>query len=392
MKKWEDIVRDKLAEPLSELPESLSDEFRSRLDAARTAPEAKRSPLLWALVPAVAALVVAVLLLQRPAARDEGLQLLPQPAAPMAALTDTIEAADAPLDMAQEAIVARVRKPSTCAAAAAKPESAPAPVESLSERSESRSDPGAWQAAESGQAENAPEREEAGVAARSAEAPSSPFIPEKIQVKPVNIKVWPVVGAAAGGGLLAAVAVPLLGGSPGGDRIPEMESGNPGQPVDVVSGDPVHYFPLRLGLSVRAPLTVRLSLTSGLEYSLYSSRYTYTLSGTTTQQAHYLGVPLRLDWTFVSGKWLDVYAGGGLQADFCLRATRGGEAMEKDGFGLSLLAAGGLQLNLGKRTGLYIEPQISWTIPSESRVLQTYRSKNRFMFSLSGGVRINIGK
>lgn len=310
----------------------------------------------------------------------------------MAALTDTIEAADAPLDMAQEASVARVRKPSACAAAAAKPESAPAPVESLPERSESRSDPGAWQAAESGQAENAPEREEAGVAARSAEAPSSPFIPEKIQVKSVNIKVWPVVGAAAGGGLLAAVAVPLLGGSPGGDRIPEMESGNPGKPVDVVSGDPVHYFPLRLGLSVRAPLTARLSLTSGLEYSLYSSRYTYTLSGTTTQQAHYLGVPLRLDWTFVSGKWLDVYAGGGLQADFCLRATRGGEAMDKDGFGLSLLAAGGLQLNLGKRTGLYIEPQISWTIPSESRVLQTYRSKNRFMFSLSGGVRINIGK
>ena len=197
MKKWEDIVRDKLAEPQSELPESLSAEFRSRLDAARTAPAAKRSLLLWALVPAVAALVVAVLLLQRPAARDEALQLLPQPAAPMAALTDTIEAADAPLDMAQEAIVARVRKPSACEAAAAKPESAPAPVESLPERNESRSYPGSWQAAESGQAENAPEREEAGVAARSAEAPSSPFIPEKIQVKPVNIKVWPVVGAAA---------------------------------------------------------------------------------------------------------------------------------------------------------------------------------------------------
>ena len=391
MKEWEDIVRDKLAEPQSELPENSYAEFRSRLDAARTAPAAKRSQLLWALVPAVAALVVAVLLLQRPAARDEGLQLLPQPAAPLMALTDTLEAADAPLAMAQEALVASVRK-SAWAVAAARPESAPAPAESLPERGESSSDPGARQAAESGQAENAPEREEAGVAARSDEAPSSPFIPENIKAKPVNIKVWPVVGAAAGGSLLAAVAVPLLGGSQGGDRLPEMESGNPGQPADVVSGDPVHYFPLRLGLSVRAPLTARLSLTSGLEYSLYSSRYTYTLSGTKTQQAHYLGVPLRLDWTFVSGKWLDVYAGGGLQADFCLRATRGGEAIDKDGFGLSLLAAGGLQLNLGKRTGLYIEPQVSWIIPSESSVLQTYRSMNRFMFSLIGGVRINIGK
>ena len=89
---------------------------------------------------------------------------------------------------------------------------------------------------------------------------------------------------------------------------------------------------------------------------------------------------------------LDVYLGGGLEADYCLGATLAGERIAKDGFGLSLLGAGGIQLNLTKQIGLYVEPEISWTIPSESHVLQTYRSDNPVMFSLTSGLRFNIGK
>ena len=116
------------------------------------------------------------------------------------------------------------------------------------------------------------------------------------------------------------------------------------------------------------------------------------MSGENTQLAHYLGIPVRLDWTLASNKWLDVYLGGGLEADYCLGATLAGEHIAKDGFGLSLLGAGGIQLNLTKQIGLYVEPEISWTIPSESHVLQTYRSDNPVMFSLTSGLRFNIGK
>ena len=84
--------------------------------------------------------------------------------------------------------------------------------------------------------------------------------------------------------------------------------------------------------------------------------------------------------------------GGGFEGDLCVGATFDGRDIEKDGIGLSLLGAGGLQFNPVRRIGLYVEPGFSWTIPSEKHMLNTYRSENPFMFSVSAGVRLNLGK
>ena len=54
MKKWEDIVKDKMDEPEGALPESVFAEFRARRDAAAVVSAPKRFPLVWAVVPAVA--------------------------------------------------------------------------------------------------------------------------------------------------------------------------------------------------------------------------------------------------------------------------------------------------------------------------------------------------
>ena len=90
--------------------------------------------------------------------------------------------------------------------------------------------------------------------------------------------------------------------------------------------------------------------------------------------------------------WLDVYLGCGFEGEFCLKAALDGTPISKDRFGLSLLGAGGLQLNLNERTGLYLEPQISWRLPSDSHMLKTYRSENPLMFSLTGGLRFSFGR
>jgi hypothetical protein len=73
-------------------------------------------------------------------------------------------------------------------------------------------------------------------------------------------------------------------------------------------------------------------------------------------------------------------------------ATLGGKAIPKDGLSLSLLGAGGVQMNMTKRLGLYVEPELSWRIPSEKNMLQTYRSQHPLMFSVNAGLRINIGE
>ena len=149
-------------------------------------------------------------------------------------------------------------------------------------------------------------------------------------------------------------------------------------------------MPLVVGLSVKFPITEKIGITTGLEYSLYSSSFSYPF-GEKTQLVHDLGIPVRLDWTFVSGRWADAYLGAGVKGDLCLGATLGGEAIGKDGPAFRLLGAGGIQFNATRNLGLFVEPEVSWTLPSDRRMLSTYSSEHPWMFTVATGVRINLG-
>ena len=150
-------------------------------------------------------------------------------------------------------------------------------------------------------------------------------------------------------------------------------------------------MPLVVGLSVKFPVTEKIGITTGLEYSLYSSSFSYP-SGEKTQLVHDLGIPVRLDWTFVSSRWLDAYLGAGIKGDLCVGATLDGHSIGKDGPAFRLLGAGGIQFNATRNFSLFVEPEISWTVPSERRVLSTYSSEHPWMFTVATGVRINLGK
>ena len=150
-------------------------------------------------------------------------------------------------------------------------------------------------------------------------------------------------------------------------------------------------MPLVVGLSVKFPVTEKIGVTTGLEYSLYSSSFSYP-PGEKTQLVHYMGIPVRLDWTFVSSRWLDAYLGTGVKGDLCLGATMDGKSIGKDGPAFRLLSAGGIQFNATRNFSFFLEPEISWTFPSERRVLSTYSSEHPWMFTVATGVRINLGK
>jgi len=374
MSKWEDIVKERLEASDRTLPEGAFAEFRALRAGAGPAPAAKRFPLVWALVPAVAAGLAAVLLLRQPGEPGEDLQVIRQPAAPVVAVSDSTEAV--PLEVAvpvmSRPLVARASVPKAAAPSATLPAELPAEPETI-------------ETAELGEA--------------SVDDPvvtrTSPFVPEGAGSKTVGMKVGPAAGIVAGGGLLAALAVPYLrfgqvaAAGPAYSDSPVYQIGS--KPIeDHLTRAPEHAFPLKLGLSVRFPLSERLSLTTGLDYSLYSSKFTYAVSGEGWQLAHYLGIPVRLDWTLASGRMLDVYLGAGSEGDFCVAATYDGHGIRKDGFSFSLLGAGGVQFNISRRTGLYVEPALSWTILSDSRVLETWRSVTPLAFSVVAGVRITL--
>jgi hypothetical protein len=268
--------------------------------------------------------------------------------------------------------------------------------------------------------------------------PNIPYFPEVSTSKSIRIKVGPAVGIVAGGGLLAAASPYLIAlvkpyqlledpsgimdvrlayvaslsdayyGAYNSDIPDTKDHSYPTYPPGQIQIDPKpkneyaitdaeHSIPLKMGLSARIPVSERLSVATGLVYSLYSSdvslsykqnyRYDYKRS----QHAHYLGIPIRLDWMLASGKWLDVYLGGGFQGDYCLGATLNWDKIDtKDGLTFSLLGAGGVQFNINERVGIYAEPELSWTPYTKNLVLATYRKDNPLMFTVATGLRIRL--
>lgn len=394
MSKWEDIVKERLEASDRTLPEGAFAEFRALRAGAGPAPAAKRFPLVWALVPAVAAGLAAVLLLRQPGEPGDDLQVIRQPAAPVVAVSDSTEAAppEVAVPVMSRPLVARASVPKAAAPSATLPAELPAEPETI-ETAELGEAP---EGAVSPKATEVPEAAEASVD-DPVVTRTSPFVPEGAGSKAIGMKVGPAAGIVAGGGLLAALAAPLISGAKAMDNVPVIHNMqdppymDPGLLEDVLTDGPRHAFPLRAGLSVRFPVTERWSITTGLDYAMYASRCTFSRAGERLQRAHYLGIPVRLDWTLASGRMLDVYLGVGSEGDFCVAATVNGHRTRKDGFSFSLLGAGGIQFNISRRAGLYVEPTLSWTIPLDRRVLETWRSTRPLAFSVAAGVRITLG-
>ena len=394
MRNWEDIVKEKLEEPDGTLPESVFAEFQARRSAAAPAPASKRSPLAWVVATAIAAGLAAILLLRKPSVPEDSIRIVPLPVPTVAVASDsTAVEAEEPLPvrpLIAQAPVPKAAAPKTVAPKAEEPEVAePEIVEPEPVRPE---------VVEPAEEPTVSEP----VAAEPAVATASPFVPQDTPARSVDMHIAPAAGVVAGGGLLAALLAPIAGK---GDLMQAETShyynSNPDNPMEsaMSPSDEVdhftHTFPFKGGFSVGIPVSDRLRITTGLEYSLYQTRVSYTMvemSGVKKQAAHYLGVPLRLDWTLASSRWLNVYVGGGASGDWCVGATLAGKEMPRDGFSFSLLGAGGVQFNMTRHLGLYVEPEISWTLPSEKRVLETYRSAHPFLFSVATGLRINLDK
>lgn len=390
MKKWEDIFKDKMEGFEEPLPESVFTEFQARLNGAAVPSAPKHLRWGWALIPAVAA----------------GLAVFLLPRHPQTPVTDgnvtgthSVEVVNTEPDFIAEANEAEVVVPP--ARKSAKPVAVATEVTLVAEPVETSAEP-----EEESHDNTLPVVNDV---TDEKEAPTtdnvSPLVPDKAKGRTTRIvDIVPAAGIIGGGGLVAALAAPYLSrhegfdnnklSDPGPDMATEANSQIPeyNQVKDVLTGRPHHNIPLKVGISTRIPVSGRFGLTTGIEYSMYSSTFTYTISGDKKQIAHYVGIPVRLDWTFISTGWLDAYVGAGVLGDLCVGATFAGNKIKRDGMAISLLGAGGVQFNVARNVGLYLEPELSWTIPSDAQVLRTYRSDHKGMFSVSGGLRINLGK
>ena len=440
MKKWEDIVKEKMEEPVGTLPESVFDEFHARLDAARSVTAvrsaARRRHLLWALAPAAAAGLAAILLLRKPSVTEDGTQIIQQPHVPVAAVADTVKTEE-PLQsdiLVSQAVTPKAAKHSPVHVLE---QATTDNTQSFEKTEEVR--PAEEASIPETDVVSQPESQEEKTIDKPAVSAPSPVINNSIATKPIELKVAPAAGIVAGSGLIAAIVSPHIGFStvsvpilPDGGRYYADSYDTMGKPL----GEHSHSYPLfKEGLSVGIPVASRLKITAGLEYSRYRSGLSWRFNtgklggtlGEKVQIAQYLGVPLRLDWSLVKNNMLDIYVGGGVASDYCIGATLTDKCpgvasnvmkLKRDGFYFSLLGASGIQININEHVGFYLEPEVTWTKPPKNPVdvtvygealydyiitglipmeienfrLETYRTVHPFMFTVATGLRFNFGK
>lgn len=157
-----------------------------------------------------------------------------------------------------------------------------------------------------------------------------------------------------------------------------------------------HNMPVSFGATVSYALNDRLALTSGLVYTLATSSFEHGTSSNASkdeQTLHYVGIPLTASYTVWSNNWLKTYVNAGGQADFNVSAkveTEGHTTdIDKDRVQLSVGAAAGVQLNVVKQMGVYVEPGVRYYFDNGSNV-QTVFKEHPCNFSLQMGLRWNF--
>lgn len=168
-----------------------------------------------------------------------------------------------------------------------------------------------------------------------------------------------------------------------------------------------HKLPVKFGVSFRYGFNEKLGIESGLTYTLLNSTFTTaagTANGNTTgkQTLHYIGIPLNVTYNIIGSKLFNVYASAGGAMEKAVggyfettghvdgkRSETNRNSLKPKELQWSLNASAGAQVNVMNQIGLYVEPGISYRIPSGSHVRSIYTDK-KLDFSIGFGIRFNF--
>ncbi len=162
-----------------------------------------------------------------------------------------------------------------------------------------------------------------------------------------------------------------------------------------------HRAPLRMGLSLAYALSERLSLQTGVVYSLLRSDYSVShshLSVSGQQELHYLGVPLGVSYRLISLGRLGLYSSVGTMVEKCLYGymrsrsqahsdvRRPDYTPEERNFQWSVRASLGLEYRLSGGLHLFVEPQVSYYLDNGS-LIKSYYKEHPLSFDFQLGFR-----
>lgn len=166
-----------------------------------------------------------------------------------------------------------------------------------------------------------------------------------------------------------------------------------------------HHQPVKMGFSIKYNVTPRIGVETGLTYSYLSSdikQGTDENCVLTQQKLHFIGIPLNVIYSFWKNRWADAYVSAGGMAEKNIKGKSSTEYMldnkqlseESNKLKMKELQwsaniAAGLQFNVSKEIGIYIEPGIGYYIDNGSS-LKTAYSEKPFNFNLKFGLRYSF--
>lgn len=159
-----------------------------------------------------------------------------------------------------------------------------------------------------------------------------------------------------------------------------------------------HHQPISVGMQVGFPLFPKLKLSTGLVYTKVSSDFISGVSDTrtvSTQDLHYIGIPLNLSYSVWEYKGLHTYvtAGGEGAVNIKNHTETDGEVKEskRDKIQWSTNASVGIQYDFIPQLGVYVEPGMKYYFDNGSQIENIFKDK-KLNFNIQFGLRFNIGK
>ncbi len=148
-----------------------------------------------------------------------------------------------------------------------------------------------------------------------------------------------------------------------------------------------HDLPVGIGLTASLSLSERLAVESGIEYSyLHSVEDNHGVCS--DQSLHFIGIPLRMSYSFLMRGGFSLYAGTGASVEKCIIADLNGARFPERRWQWSGEAFAGAEYRIWNRAGVYFQPAISYRFTETDLI--TYRTENPLMLSLSAGLRLHL--
>lgn len=159
-----------------------------------------------------------------------------------------------------------------------------------------------------------------------------------------------------------------------------------------------HHQPISVGMQVGIHLLPKLKLSTGLVYTKVSSDFISGVSDTrtvSTQDLHYIGIPLNLSYSVWEYKGLHTYvtAGGEGAVNIKNHTETDGEVKEskRDKMQWSTNASVGIQYDFIPQLGVYVEPGMKYYFDNGSQIENIFKDK-KLNFNIQFGLRFNVGK